>query len=372
MFRADDPTASGGEYTEGTPGVSVPTRLRADALNAIQNEIANAIELMGETLSKPDSDQLGQILKARRLQDLKLALGSFRTVEDTATSETITGMARRASDRIISAVGTTASVQVLNTSTMAFGAGSVSDSYTGDFQAVCYDSSFNKFFACGQTGEIQASSNGSAYTRASNGGATLNSIASRNGSGGGDSVVAVGGTELIRFSLNGTSFSTGTSPFAGTPNITSVICPLPTDGTHLGYWCCTDTGDIAYSSNDGSTWTVELATAGSTLSGSLHYHESLGLFYLYGGSVYHSTGNGTWTQIHNAVGTSSALLVLQDCWFVQNVVAAPCSLQGRTTLDVNSDAEFCIEFLGHSGTPFVMDGQLWAFSSDIIYAGGAV
>lgn len=62
MFHPDDPTASGGNYTEGTPGVAVPTRVRADHLNAIKDEIINAIEAYGLTLDKNDSTQLAQAL----------------------------------------------------------------------------------------------------------------------------------------------------------------------------------------------------------------------------------------------------------------------------------------------------------------------
>ncbi len=252
---------------------------------------------------------------------------------------------------------------------MTFGAGSVTNSYSGNFSSICYDSGFDRFFAAGATGEIQSSSNGSAYTRRANGGANFNSIAGRNGSSGGNSVVAVGNSELIKYTLNGTSFSTSTSPFAGTPNITSVISPVIPGNFHMGYWCATENGDVAHSNDDGVNWTVQLATAGSSTSGQLAYHPSLGLFYRYGGLLYFSDGFGTWTQIHNALGTGAALLVLEDCWLVQTV---PGMIQGRTVLTANAPAEFTIEFLGHSGLPVALDDQLWAFQGENVYVGGSL
>ncbi len=64
MFLPDDPSASGGQYTEGTPGVTVPTVVRADHLNAITNEIANAITGYGIALVKGTSTQLFSAIAA--------------------------------------------------------------------------------------------------------------------------------------------------------------------------------------------------------------------------------------------------------------------------------------------------------------------
>lgn len=45
-------------FTEGSPGVTPPTVVTADIANALQEEIANAIEARGIALSKPDNTQL--------------------------------------------------------------------------------------------------------------------------------------------------------------------------------------------------------------------------------------------------------------------------------------------------------------------------
>lgn len=67
MFRADHVTAESDAngagkdgYTDGDPGVQSATVLTADAANAFQEEIANAIEAAGITLSKLDKSQLSQ------------------------------------------------------------------------------------------------------------------------------------------------------------------------------------------------------------------------------------------------------------------------------------------------------------------------
>lgn len=59
MHRIDGEAHDGNTFTDGDPLVPTPaTVITADWLNAVQEEIANAIEDLGGTLSKPDNTQL--------------------------------------------------------------------------------------------------------------------------------------------------------------------------------------------------------------------------------------------------------------------------------------------------------------------------
>lgn len=60
MHRIDGPGATiDNHFTDGDPGSSIPaTVVTGDWLNAVQDDIANAIEGAGITLSKPSNNQL--------------------------------------------------------------------------------------------------------------------------------------------------------------------------------------------------------------------------------------------------------------------------------------------------------------------------
>jgi len=66
MHRIDHVTAApGGLFTEGNPSGTVPaTTVTADWLNALQEEIANVIDLAGDELDKEDNTQLAQAIAA--------------------------------------------------------------------------------------------------------------------------------------------------------------------------------------------------------------------------------------------------------------------------------------------------------------------
>lgn len=66
MHRIDGPGATvDGLFTEGDPASGMPaTTVTGNWLNAVQEEIANAIESFGEELDKPDNTQLAAILQA--------------------------------------------------------------------------------------------------------------------------------------------------------------------------------------------------------------------------------------------------------------------------------------------------------------------
>lgn len=66
MFRIDSPGAGpGNTFTEGDPQTATPaTVVSADWLQAVQDELANAIEAAGLTLVKADSTQLTQAIRS--------------------------------------------------------------------------------------------------------------------------------------------------------------------------------------------------------------------------------------------------------------------------------------------------------------------
>lgn len=91
MHRIDHPTAApdlhgAGKdgYTEGSPGVTAATVVTADAANALQEEIATAIEDRGITLVKADNSQLSAAIDAQTAplealvrEDLSGSRGAF-------------------------------------------------------------------------------------------------------------------------------------------------------------------------------------------------------------------------------------------------------------------------------------------------------
>lgn len=63
MHRIDGPGNVSGSYSGGIPGVQQATRVTADAMNAIQEEICGVIESTGAVLNKADNTQLTTALE---------------------------------------------------------------------------------------------------------------------------------------------------------------------------------------------------------------------------------------------------------------------------------------------------------------------
>lgn len=63
MYKTDAPNHSGNQYTNGDPGLGIlPTQIADEHMNAIQNELSNAVEGAGLSLNKVDSTQLFQAI----------------------------------------------------------------------------------------------------------------------------------------------------------------------------------------------------------------------------------------------------------------------------------------------------------------------
>lgn len=92
MQRIDDPTADDSnplklKYTEGDPGTGVPaTIVRADALNAIQEELSHIVESAGGTLDAEDDTQVLAALNAIFLKLTGGTLTGFLNLHANPTS----------------------------------------------------------------------------------------------------------------------------------------------------------------------------------------------------------------------------------------------------------------------------------------------
>lgn len=379
MFLPDDPTAVANQYAEGTPGVSLPTSIRADHLNAITNEIANVITTAGASLVKADSTQLytaiqalitaGAVVPAAKAA-AKNALNDLRLACATGAAHTLRAVARKASTRRVVAVGDSGTI-VSSDGYTPFTSETPDAVYAAAFNDIVYDASLDLFIAVGDSGEIQTAPDGQTWIERVGSGNDRLAIAS-DGAG---RLVVVGTSGSIRRSSTGTSWTSPTNPFSGTPRICSV-----TYGANL-FVIVTDQGDIA-SSPDGTTWTVRQALAGSTTTRArVMYDSTLGFLYHYGTTVYHSSNGTSWTSLHNAVPTSSTtvpgLFVLPYCWLiVATSGTGGARLDGRYSVSaVNAAADFTIDFVNGAGDLQcleLLNGQIWATATDNVYVGGVL
>jgi len=375
MHRIDTDTASPDEngvgkagFRPGAPPGVAATRLNAAWCNAVQEELVGLAEGLGETLDADSNTQA--LLMVRTLVGrtaLKASVARITSIHDTAVNpELLNALARKASTGQVIAVGTAASIQANSGPATNFATVAAHSGYTGDFNDIAYDATLGLFIPVGDAGEIQTSSGG-AFTRRANGGSDLHSIAT-NGLG---LCVATGDGELIKYSTNGTTWNTATSPFAGSPDIRSVAF-----GAGV-FVVGTMDGDIA-SSADGITWTVRRAVAGSSGYGRVVYDSALGFLYAYDGDVFHSADGITWTKIHDTAAVGAAfsqpgLVASPWGWLVGLSSADGTSIVGRySATAVDHAADFSVDYATDDQLRWMkfIDGQLWAVGGDRIYTGG--
>lgn len=342
------------------------------AIADVQNEVGNAITGTGGTL---DGSVLTQLLGAFQRQRTIAALGCLRLAGDTGANQMLRAAARKASTRRVVVVGDNGTIAsaTSNEFVIEVAAGSP---YTGDFQDVVYDSTLGLFVAVGTGGEIQSSPDGQTWSQRATGGSTVHAVAT-NGAG---TLLAVGQTEYIRRSTNGTAWSVVTSPFAGTPHIRDVAFGA-------GLWVIvTGQGDVATSATgEAGSWTVRMALASTALGARIEYQSAFGFLYHYGTTVYRSADGITWTSLHNAMPTSSTtpgLCTTAHCWFiVSSSGIAGAYVDGRFSVaTANAAADFSLDFVNGSDLLQwigVLDGQIWALGGDgsgmdRVYVGGAV
>lgn len=101
MHRTDGDGHSSNLFTDGTPGVVTATQVEEDWLNAVQEELCNAIEDLGGTLVKGTNDQLytrliaifGRLANANTWSAVQLFNGSAG--DTNAALQTLTGPTNR-------------------------------------------------------------------------------------------------------------------------------------------------------------------------------------------------------------------------------------------------------------------------------------
>jgi hypothetical protein len=367
MHRIDTDTASPDEngvgkdgFRAGSPPGVAATRLSAAWCNAAQEEIASVVEAH-VALVKADNTQLLAYLQR---QQVKQAISCLHTAEDTNTSEVLHGLARKASTGQVIVVGENGTIQA-GGNTANFAAQTPGSSFTGHFYDVTYDSVLALYVAVGAVGEIQSSTGNGIWTRRANGGADFLAIAS-NALG---RFVAVGGG-LIKYSVNGTSWSTASVP-VGIGNYL----------THIAYIgagrfvAATDNGGIISSDDGGENWTTRRAFDGAGTSTAFTFYPGLGLLYAYDSVVYHSADGVTWTAVQSSVGSFELLLASPACWLLVNSATDGTSAQGwYSATEVDRALDFTADYLMDEPVSWMrfVDGQLWALAGDKILAGGVL
>jgi len=336
-----------------------------DALADTQNELANFITGAGLTRSETDLSQVlqGVLMLVGRAQ-LKAALTTVRAVHDTAIGpKTLRALARAPATRQVIAVGTAGAIQANTGPNTDFAAQTVAagSSYAGDFNDIAYDATLGLFIAVGTVGEIQTSPGNGTWTRRANGGEHLLRVAT-NGLG---RCVAVGAGQTIKYSINGTSWSTATSPFSGTPDILGVAF-----GAGL-FVVASSSGAVA-SSPDGITWTVRHNLARPYDNMQLVYDAGLGFVFHFTGEVFRSVDGITWSQIHAAAG-DGVLVASSFAWLMVPSSADGTSAAVRYSMSPAGQApDFTVDYVATGALSWMkfINSQLWALSGSKIYLGG--
>jgi hypothetical protein len=339
------------------------------ALADTQNELANLIAGAGLTRSASDLTQALQAVQTMlgRAQ-LKTALSTVRMIYDTQIGpKTLMALAREPVYGELVVVGTSAAILNNGGSASGFSSQVAASPFTGTFRDVTYDATLGLFIAVGDTGEIQTSppSIPTVWTRRASGGGNFYKIAT-NGLG---LCVAVGQSGLIKYSTNGTSWTSATSPFTG--DIKAIEF-----GGGLFVFGTTD-GDIA-SSPSGSAWTARRTLGGASDIGCLVFHSALGFLYSYGADqdVFRSVDGITWTKIHNTLPVQG-LLASPHGWVTYRAGTGQyyTSAEARySTTAVDQPADVKIDYVADARLTWMkfIDGQLWALAGSRIYLGGVL
>lgn len=240
-FREQDKFGTGLDgYTEGDPGVTARTQIRADMMDHLQEEIANAI-----SPATPDGNSYKQLLGALQFADLQRAFSlatPFTTPGTPSIYDVCGGISPTETASEALAVG--ASGTLYRMVSEQFAADTPASSYAGTFQACCAAGATYGHVAVGTAEEIQTGTGGT-WTRRNTGANDLNGVAFNPTD---DEVVAVGDSDTI---WHGTALATWTARTSAlaTGNLNGVVW-----AASLGLWICWGTTGIQ-TSPDGITWT---------------------------------------------------------------------------------------------------------------------
>jgi hypothetical protein len=344
-----------------------------DSVADAQNELANVVTGAGLTRSESD---LSQVLSAIETligrAQLKTALTTLRVVHDTAVNpETLNALARSPGGKAI-AVGTAGTIQANTGPGTNFAGQTAGSSYTGDFADVTYDPTLGLFIAVGTTGEIQTSTGNGVWTRRSSGGrdflnVTTDGLGLCVAGGAGD----INGPGPIKYSSDGTTWSTATNPFGGHADVVGIAFGV-------GLFVIGDYDGQIASSPDGLTWTMRRTTGGAGGTGCVVYDPALGFLYAYtsGSDVFRSADGITWTRIHNSVQAfANGLIATPYGWVKAAVGADGTSAEVRySPTAIDQAADFTVDYVTSDQLKWMkfINGQLWALGGDKIYLGGVL
>lgn len=262
MFRADDPDADANAngtgkagYTEGSPGVTAPTPVRADALNNIQEELCLAVEDAGITLDKTVKRQLSQALNLRAAR--QVLSGQWTLQSPSGTPDEFFGAvwfedSSDSNDSLWVAFGANGGIQT-SPNGITWTARTAAGGYTDNFAGGAHDGSIIVLVGANAgSPEIQTSADGATWTARA--GASTNDLNDVVYSSALTLFCAVGYAGNIETSANGTSWTSRTA--AGSANFFGVAWD-----PSLSLFCAVGASGTIETSPDGITWTARTAAA---------------------------------------------------------------------------------------------------------------
>lgn len=248
-------------YTDGSPGVEAATTLDSAALNAIQEELANAIEVFGGlTLDPAKRDQLSTVLSSERAragrERLVCAAADLRMLSPGADVYRCVGFRQDGNTPVMAVGGLTGFLRTSSDS----GASWI-DRATGFGAAIRAICRIQGGFAFGgDTGEIQTSNaSGSTWTHRTHPTFTGSYIGLASNELGVVVAIGTGPSTIHRSVNNGVAWSNVAIPAVG-------FVPASIDySAALGLFVMSASDSHAiYTSVDGSSWTA--ATPGSSVA----------------------------------------------------------------------------------------------------------
>lgn len=251
MYRVDDPTRSVDElgagkdgYSESTPG-GTPTSIRADHLNALQEEPCNVIEAAGITLDKTNNAQLLKAIERMIARHAEIqGITAWLDIQHGESGD-LRGIAAGPGDLV--AVGTAGTILRCQLLDYDWDPITADAAYAANFLDVCYYAGATRFVAAGEDGEVQTSTDGGAtWDEKDTGGDDYYCCCAAT------SFVAVAGDAgKLKTSADGITYTTRTSAHGSIP--ITAMCYSPT----LNRILAVGPGlSIQRSDSTGVTWTA--------------------------------------------------------------------------------------------------------------------
>jgi hypothetical protein len=345
MHRVDTDGNVANAFTDGTPGVTQATVVDAAILNAMQNEIANAIESGGVALVKGTNNQLASVIVPQseyRPQTYQAQASEFFSLDDTSSLiDVIREVFVDPTAKIVVAVGSLSGnmATVIGIGTVPFQSLTVPSTPAGDIFAIA--SNGTTLVGVGTTGKIITMPVAGSYSWTNRTGALgsewLLDVKWCASSG---LFICCGITGGLQTSPDGITWTSRTNPSAGVVTAGIAINGLTVIiGTVAG---SPSTTSGIRSSNGGISWAT--MTMPVAVSGTENPTVCAGLFkYFISGvtnagadsNIFSSSDGATWTNVKALIGTDPA---------------RPISLAGCVLVITTGDSNGCF---------FSIDGTTW-------------